>query len=46
MVIIELNEEELNNLKLFMERVTLNGKEVPAYLAIMKKLFEGKKLEE
>lgn len=38
MTTINFTAEELNNIKVFMERVTMSGKEVPAYIAIMNKL--------
>ena len=31
----ELNDEQLNNLKVFLLRVDLKGSEVPAYVSLM-----------
>lgn len=44
--IIKMSEQELNNLKVFLERVTLSGKEVMAYSLILKAIQEAKKVEE
>lgn len=41
MTTINFTAEELNNIKVFMERVTMSGKEVPAYIAIMNKLHSA-----
>ena len=35
---IEINEGELNNLKIFLSRVDLKGNEVPAFVEIMNAL--------
>ncbi len=42
---IEMEEYILNNLKLFLERTTMSGKEVAAYAEILKCLSEAKPKE-
>lgn len=44
--IIKLEEHSLNDLKIFLDRVTLTGKEVMAYNMIIKAVHEAKKVEE
>lgn len=41
MLKILLQKEDFANLKVFLDRVNLTGKEVPAYLSIMQKLSEA-----
>ena len=44
---IELTEEQLNNLKTFLQRVDLKGAEVPAYISIANALTkEFKEIKE
>ncbi len=42
---ISLTNEELQNLNIFLGRVTLQGNEVPAFVSIMKKLNDPKREE-
>lgn len=42
---IEMEEYILNNLKLFLERATMTGKEVGAYAEILKCISEAKPKE-
>lgn len=37
---IELTEQQINNIKVFLERTTLTPKEIPAYIEIIKALTE------
>ena len=41
MIKIELTSEELNNLMIFMERIDLKGKEVPAFNALTYKIQQS-----
>ena len=41
MLSIKLTEEEKNNLLVFLERTTMNGKEVAAYARIVKAIVEA-----
>lgn len=45
MVNITLTEQDFNNLRIFLERVNLTGKEVIAFVSIMQSLSEAKPLE-
>lgn len=45
MFTIKLAEHSLNDLKLFLERVTLTGKEVMAYNILLKSIYEAEKEE-
>lgn len=42
---VTLSEQDLNNLKIFLERVTLTGKEVLAYNLIIKSIYDAKPTE-
>lgn len=46
MINITLTEQDFNNLRIFLERVNLTGKEVPAYLNIMQNLSEAEVIDE
>lgn len=39
---IHLPEHDLNNLKVFLSRVNLTGKEVPAFNQLIKSIYEAK----
>lgn len=41
MIKLELTMEEINNMMVFMERVELKGKEVPAYNALVYKIQQA-----
>ncbi len=41
MIKVELTMEEINNMMVFMERVELKGKEVPAYNALVYKIQQA-----
>ena len=43
---IELTEQQLNNLQVFLQRVDLKGNEVPAYVEIIQALNNPLDLEE
>lgn len=43
---ITLTQEQISNLSIFLERVSLTGKEVPAYIALIKAIQEAGKKEE
>lgn len=45
MLKILLENEDFANLKVFLERVEMTGKEVPAYISIMQKLSEVSEME-
>ena len=40
---INIDEQTLNNLKVFLERINLTGKEVPAYLNVIQALNSAQK---
>lgn len=42
---IELTEQDMNNLKLFLERVRLTGGEVPAYARILQAIYNAEEDE-
>lgn len=42
---IKLQEHSLNDLKIFLDRVTLTGKEVMAYNILIKAIYEAEKIE-
>ena len=46
MINITLTEQDFNNLRIFLERVNLTGKEVPAYLNIMQNLSLAEVIDE
>lgn len=46
MLKVLLSNEDLSNLKVFLERVNLVGKEVPAYLNIMQNLSLAEVIDE
>lgn len=46
MLKVLLSNEDLSNLKVFLERVNLVGKEVPAYLNIMQNLSLAEIIDE
>ena len=41
MLVVKLNEQDLNNLKVFLDRVELKGKEVLPFINIIKALNEA-----
>lgn len=43
---IELSDEQLNNLSVFLQRTELKGKEVPAFVEIVNAINAAKKVEE
>lgn len=43
MLLIRLTKEDLNNLKVFLDRVDLKGKEVLPFVNILKAIQEAKK---
>ena len=43
---IKISKQDLNNLMLFLDRVHLTGKEVPAYIKIVQILSEAEELED
>lgn len=43
---IELSEEQMQNLLIFLERVSLTGKEVPAYIALIQAMQDAGEKEE
>ena len=43
MYIVKVTEQDLNNLKIFLERVDLKGKEVIPFVNILKAIQEAKK---
>ena len=48
---VKLTKEELSNLAVFLERINLTGKEVPAYIKIIQaiqeaEVYESKEVEE
>lgn len=45
MVNITLTEQDFNNLRIFLERVNLTGKEVIAFVSIMQSLSKAEPLE-
>lgn len=46
MLSIEIKESTINNIKVFLERITLTPKEISAYLDIIQSLENAEKLEE
>lgn len=46
MLSINLTEQDKNNLIVFLERATMNGKEVAAYARIVKAIVEAKPTKE
>lgn len=42
---LELTQQELNNLKIFLSRVNLTGQEVPAFNEIIKAIYSTKQIE-
>ena len=40
---ILMTQQDINNLKIFLERVNMTGKEVSAYVNILKAISEAKK---
>lgn len=45
-MIIEMSEQQKNNLLIFLERITLTPKEVPAYIEIVQLLTNTKEVGE
>lgn len=45
MFIIEMNQQDINNLKVFLSRVNLTGEEVPAFNMIIKSVYDAKPKE-
>mgnify|MGYP001365054200 CR=1 FL=1 len=43
---IVFNEQQLNNLKIFLQRTSLNGNEVPAYIEILNLLNDVEDVED
>lgn len=43
---IKTSKTTINNIKVFLERITLTPKEVPAYLDIIQTLEKAEKIEE
>lgn len=46
MLNIKMSKEDYSNLKIFLDRVNLTGKETLAFVSIMQKLSEAKPCEE
>lgn len=43
---IELTQENIQDLKIFLGRVTLTGQEVPAFSEIMKSLYDANPIDD
>lgn len=43
---LEADQQTINNLKIFLERITLTPKEIPAYVDIIKVLEKAEKIKD